>query len=325
MIYITFLFMVVLVFTNAITDAPNAISTVVGTRVLSFRKAAYVSAIFNFFGILCMCFMNFSVAKNMVNLISFNGNDGLISVLTSIISTVLFSLVALKYGIPTSETHSLIAGLAGAGIALGNIHSINFYEWKKVFIGLLWSLFFTVIVCKTSNRIFRNILNGLSNSIHKKMQIFACIILSFLHGAQDGLKFIGLFIIYFCGIKQKMISEVLNPVDYIWIIIFVSSIMSLGVGIGGRSIVNNVGFNITKLTNIDAIITDITAGITLFFASIFGIPVSTSHCKTISVISIGKKINYSSVRNIIKSWIITFPVCFLISYTITKLLIICID
>lgn len=325
MIYITFVLIVLLIFTNAITDAPNAISTVVATRVLSFRKAAYISAIFNFLGILSMCFINFSVAKNMVNLISFDGNAGLMSVFSSMISTILFSLVALKYGIPTSETHSLISGLAGAGIALGNLYNMNIGEWIKVLAGLIWSIFFTIIVCKIINFFFRNILKKLSKSIHKRIQIFSCAILSFMHGAQDGLKFIGIFIIYFCSIRNNVIPQLLNPKDYFWIIIFVSSIMSIGVGLGGRNIVNNVGSNITKLNNIDAIITDITTGITLLLASLFGIPVSTSHCKTNSIVAIGEKINHQNVKNIIKTWLITFPVCFLLSYIITKLLILCID
>jgi len=126
MIYITGFLIIGLIFTNAITDAPNAISTLVGTNVVSFRKSAYISAIFNFIGIIVMCFLNFSVAQNMVNLIDFhNKEDGVISIFASIISTIIFSLVALKFGIPTSETHSLVAGLAGAGVALENLDKIN--------------------------------------------------------------------------------------------------------------------------------------------------------------------------------------------------------
>ena len=127
MIYITGILIIGLIFTNAITDAPNAISTVVGTNVMSFRKSAYLSAVFNFIGIVVMCFINFSVAKNMVNLIDFEEkSDGIISIFSSIISTIVFSLIALKYGIPTSETHSLVAGLAGASIALNNFSKINY-------------------------------------------------------------------------------------------------------------------------------------------------------------------------------------------------------
>lgn len=321
MIYFTGFLIIILIFTNAVTDAPNAISTVVGTRVLSFRKAAYISAVFNFIGIVCMCFINFSVAKNMANLVSFeNEKDGVISILASILSTIIFAIIALKYGIPTSETHSLIAGLAGASIALENFDSINLNEWKKVLVGLFWSILGTYIICKIISKFLRKYLDKIKNSKIKLFQFWSCLILSFMHGAQDGLKFIGLFIIYFASIKNQTIPQVLDIRDYFWIIIFVSSIMSIGVGIGGRSIVENIGSNLTKLSNIDAIITDISTGITLFIASFWGIPVSTSHCKTVSIISVGKKINIRNVGKIIRAWVITFPVCFLISFFIVKIL-----
>ncbi len=319
MIYLTGILIVLLIFTNAVTDAPNAISTVVGTRVLSFRKAAYISAVFNFIGIICMCFINFSVANNMATLINFNNtSNGIISIFSSIVSTVLFALIALKFGIPTSETHSLVAGLAGASIALGNYGGINLNEWLKILIGLIWSIICTYIICKFFNVLLRKNLSRIENKNIKLFQLFSCLILSFMHGAQDGLKFIGIFVIYFSGLKNVSISCNINPINIIWIILFVASIMSIGVGIGGRSIVENIGNNITKLSNTDAVITDITTGVTLLLASIFGIPVSTSHCKTISIISVGKKINISKVKNILKAWIITFPVCFIISYIIAK-------
>lgn len=319
--YFTGILIIILIFTNAVTDAPNAISTVVGTRVLSFRKAAYISAIFNFIGIICMCFINFSVAKNMASLISFEDeNAGIISICASILSTIIFSIIALKYGIPTSETHSLISGLAGASIALNNFHSINWNEWVKVGLGLFWSIFGTYIICISINRFLRKYLEKIKNSNIKVFQFMSCLILSFMHGAQDGLKFIGIFIIYFASIKNYTISQYIDIGNYFWIIIFVSSIMSIGVGVGGRSIVENVGSNLTKLSNIDAIITDISTGITLLIASFLGIPVSTSHCKTFSIISVGKSINVIKVKEIIRAWIITFPVCFFISFCIVKLL-----
>lgn len=323
LIYLTGFLIIILIFANAITDAPNAISTVVATRVVSFRKAAYISAIFNFIGIICMCFINFSVAKNMATLINFNNEkDSVISIFASILSTIIFAFVALKYGIPTSETHSIIAGLAGASIALENYKSINVDEWKKVIIGLFWSIFCTYLICKILNKLFKVFLEKIATNKIRLFQIFSCMILSFMHGAQDGLKFIGLFIIYFASINNKVVPLNIQPNDYIWVIIFVSSIMSIGVGFGGRNIVENIGSNITKLSNTDAIITDITTGITLFFASFFGIPVSTSHCKTVSIISIGKKINIKQVKEIISAWIITFPVCFFISFFIIKFMII---
>lgn len=322
MIYSTGLIIILLIFTNAITDAPNAISTIVGTNVISFRKAAYLSAVFNLVGIITMCFINFSVAKNIATIINIkDGTFGIISLLSAMISVIVFALISMKFGIPTSETHGLVAGLTGSAIALGNFQNVNLQEWGKVIIGLLWSILGTYILCKSMNLIFRKQINKLQKRKVEKLQIFSCIGLSFMHGAQDGLKFIGVFIIYFCGIKNIDVATNLGVWDNIWVIIFVSSIMSIGVGIGGKKIVENIGKNISRLSNVDAILTDISTVFSLFIASIIGIPVSTTHCKTISIIAVGNNINKTIVKNIIKAWIITFPVCIILSFCISRLIL----
>ncbi|MBP3597180.1 MAG: inorganic phosphate transporter [Clostridia bacterium] len=323
MVYITGIIILLLIFTNAITDAANAISTVVGTNVLPFRKAAYLSAIFNLVGIIVMCFINFSVAENMATIISFeNGKAGIISILSAMSSVIIFALLAMVFGIPTSETHALIAGLTGSCIAFGNLENINWEEWLKVIIGLFWSIIGSYIVCKILKKIFDKKIEKFKKSKIEKYQILSSIGLSFMHGAQDGLKFIGIFIIYLCGIKNIEISSSLGVVENIWVILLVSSVMAIGVGCGGKKIVDNVGKNITVLSNTDAIITDIGTIITLFTASILGIPVSTTHCKTVSVISVGKNNNKIIVSSIIKAWIFTFPICILLGFLFSEFLMI---
>lgn len=323
MVYITGIIILLLIFTNAITDAANAISTVVGTNVLPFRKAAYLSAIFNLVGIIVMCFINFSVAENMATIISFeNGKAGIISILSAMSSVIIFALLAMIFGIPTSETHALIAGLTGSCIAFGNLGNINLGEWLKVIIGLFWSIIGSYIVCKILKKIFYKKIEKFKKSKIEKYQILSSIGLSFMHGAQDGLKFIGIFIIYLCGIKNIEISSSLDVAENIWVILLVSSVMAIGVGCGGKKIVDNVGKNITVLSNADAIITDIGTIITLFTASILGIPVSTTHCKTVSVISVGKNNNKIIVSSIIKAWIFTFPICILLGFLFSKFLMI---
>ena len=142
-----------------------------------------------------------------------------------------------------------------------------------------------------------------------------------MHGAQDGQKFIGLVILYIYIIKGSY--EISNSaLDYIWIIIFVSIIMFFGVSIGGKKIVENVGNNTVELDNVKGIFSDIGTIVNLFLASIFGFPVSTTHVKTMSIIALGEsKSNIKNIKNIFKAWIWTFPVCFILSYFISKLLI----
>ncbi|MBP3502048.1 MAG: inorganic phosphate transporter [Clostridia bacterium] len=107
---VTLIIIVLLIFTNGLTDAPNAIATLVGSKVMKFKKAAIISAIFNFVGIIVMSFVNISVAdciSSMVNITA--GKEGLVSLISAMLSVIIFALIALQFGIPTSETHGLVA------------------------------------------------------------------------------------------------------------------------------------------------------------------------------------------------------------------------
>ena len=142
-----------------------------------------------------------------------------------------------------------------------------------------------------------------------------------MHGAQDGQKFIGLVILYMSIVKGTYQIENF-VIENIWIIIFVSIIMFFGVSIGGRKIVENVGENTVRLDNVKGVISDIGTIISLFIASFLGLPVSTTHVKTMSIISLGENsINKKNVSNIFQAWIWTFPICFGLSYFISKILI----
>ena len=179
----------------------------------------------------------------------------------------------------------------------------------------------TKIIVKVSKKYLKRI----KETEIKKYQIYGCCAMSFIHGAQDGQKFIGILILYFSIINNSIIEEVINPLEHIWIIIFVSILMSIGISVGGRRIVQNIGTNMAKITRKQGLITDIATFITLFIASITGLPVSTTHVKSLSIIGVAKsynsKINKIEVKSIIKAWIYTFPICGAISYILTKILL----
>ena len=152
MLYIiTFILIIILIFINGFTDAPNAITTVVSTKVLSFKKAAKLSAIFNLLGIVMMCFISFKVANGISSIVVLKyGNQGLIALFSSIFACILFSGIASIFGIPTSETHGLIAGLTGSAVVIGNLKNINLLEWINVIFGLIWSVIRNIFYCKNS-------------------------------------------------------------------------------------------------------------------------------------------------------------------------------
>lgn len=325
-IYIlTFIMIIILIFTNAITDAPNAIATLVGTKVMSFRKAAHLSAIFNFIGIVIMSFINISVANcisSMVNLS--DGKNGMLVLLSGMVAVVLFAVVAMKFGIPTSETHGLIAGLTGAAVAIYGWNSVNLEEWKSVLIGLVWSIFGTLIIGYIISKISEKLIVFMQKNQIEKWQVIGCCGMSFMHGAQDGQKFIGILILFFSLVNHTPIPSVINPKNYIVIIVYTAFIMAMGVSIGGKKIVDNIGSQMVELDNKQALMSDITTVLTLFIASMTGMPVSTTHAKTMSIISIGKnkntRIDQSKVFSIVKAWFWNFPISGGIGYILALIL-----
>ena len=137
---ITVLLTLGVIFVNGWTDAPNAIATCIGTRSMQVRHAIWMSAAFNFLGVLVMTRINSSVASTISNMVDFGGetHQALVALCAALFSIVVYSVVASLFGIPTSESHSLIAGLSGAAIAVqGGIGGINFHEWVKVLYGLV--------------------------------------------------------------------------------------------------------------------------------------------------------------------------------------------
>ncbi len=322
---IVLIIITILIFTNALTDAPNAIATLVGTKVMEFKKAAKLSALFNLVGIIAMSFINFSVANCLSSMVNLNdGGMGYIALLSAIVSVIVFALIALLFGIPTSETHALVAGLTGSAIAIYGIDSVNMNEWKNVIIGLFWSIigtfFISIIICK----LLKNVVKGISDEKIKKCQIINTCAMSFMHGAQDGQKFIGILIIFMCLLRNTSIPNVAAPLDYIEVIIFTAVVMAIGCSLGGKRIVDNIGTDMAVLNIREGFFSDIATVFTLLIASLTGLPISTTHAKTMSIIGVvkacGGKCNYKKFLGILKAWIITFPICGVISYTLAYLL-----
>ncbi|MBR2240599.1 MAG: inorganic phosphate transporter [Clostridia bacterium] len=259
----------ILIFTNALTDAPNAIATLVGTKTMKFKKAARLSATFNLAGIVVMSFINFSVANCLSSMVNLNdGELSYIVLISAIISVILFALIALSFGIPTSETHALIAGLTGAAIAIYGIGSVNINEWKNVIIGLVWSIVGTYFLSIITSRLFKNLLCKISDDKIKKAQIINTCGMSFMHGAQDGQKFIGILIIFICLLRNTKIPETADPAQYIEIILFTATIMAIGCSFGGKKIVENIGNDMASLDIRGGFYSDFATIITLLIASI---------------------------------------------------------
>ena len=317
---ITTLLTIGVIFVNGWTDAPNAIATCISTRCMGVRPAILMSAIFNFLGVFIMTHINSSVA------FSGNSQEALIALCAALFSIVVYSTGASFLGIPTSESHSLIAGLTGAAIAIHNgFGGINFDEWAKVLYGLVLSLALGFgsgwFFCKIVTLIFRRIDRHKTQGFFKWAQIAGAAAMSFMHGAQDGQKFIGVLFLglAFCN-GQSDVGAMAIPV---WLMLLCSLVMGLGTSVGGEKIIKSVGMDMVKLEKYQGFSADLSAAFCLLLSSVGGIPVSTTHTKTSAIMGVGavkriSAINFGVVRDMVLTWVFTFPGCGLISFLVAK-------
>lgn len=316
------------IFVNGWTDAPNAIATCVTTRCMRVRSAIIMSAICNFFGVLIMTHINASVASTISNMVDFGGDTtmALIALCAALFSIVIYSVGASIFGIPTSESHSLIAGLTGAAIALGGAGGVNMNEWIKVIYGLVMSLLFGFAIGWATAKVVTFICAGLdrrrTDTFFKYAQIFGAATMSFMHGAQDGQKFIG---VLFLGVAfASGQPDVAGAVIPVWLMVLCSATMGLGTSVGGEKIIKSVGMDMVKLEKYQGFSADLSSSLCLLVMTVLGIPVSTTHTKTSAIMGVGavrrlSAINFGVVKDMMLTWIFTFPGCGIISYAMAKL------
>lgn len=323
-LFITVILTLGVVLVNGWTDAPNAIATCVSTRSMSPKKAIIMAAIFNFLGVLVMTFVNATVAETIYNMVDFGGDpkNSLVALCAALFAIVLWSTAAWAFGIPTSESHALIAGISGAAIALqGGFSGINGSEWIKVIYGLFASTIlgfaigfvgvrFIEFLCKEMDR-------RKTIPFFQKAQICGGAAMAFMHGAQDGQKFMGVFMLgVFLANGQSDVDKFVVPV---WLMILCSAVMALGTSIGGYRIIKTVGMGMVKLDTYQGFAADAAAAVSLLVSSVTGVPVSTTHTKTTAIMGVGaskrlSSVNWSIVKEMVAAWILTFPGCGVVGY-----------
>ena len=306
-------------FVNGWTDAPNAIATVVSTRVMRPNHAVLMAAVLNAAG----AFAGLEVAATIGKGIIRADVVDIQTVGAAMMGIVVWSTAAWYYGLPTSESHGLVAGLSGAALATAGPDAILWEGWKKVFIGIFFSsfmgffvgLFFMIAIlwaCRKTHP-------GVVRRIFGRLQILSAAFMAFSHGSNDGQKFIGVFTL------ALVLGGVL-PVFAVpwWVIVLCAVTMGVGTAVGGWRIIKTMGLRLTKLEPIHGFAAETAAGATIMVAGHFGIPLSTTHTISTTIMGVGSTRGLSAVKwgvagSIVAAWILTFPVCGLIAYVTTKL------
>ena len=316
---------------NGWTDAPNAIATCVVTRCMSARAAIVMAAVFNFLGVYVMTILSPKVAETITKMVDF-GNDpdkAIIALSAAMFAIVTWATAAFVFGIPTSESHALIAGLSGSAIALnGSFAGVNGAEWVKVLYGIAISVTLGFglgwLVCKLVTVAFKNVERKKTEPVFKYAQIAGAAYSAFMHGAQDGQKFMGIIILCLFMSQGQSIPQNMEPAT--WIMVMCAVIMGLGTAIGGKKIIKSVGMDMVKLEKYQGFSADLAASSSLLLCSLLSLPVSTTHAKTTSIMGVGavknvKAINFGVVKEMVLTWVLTFPGCGLIGFLMTKLFI----
>jgi len=306
-------------FVNGWTDAPNAIATVVSTRVLSPSQAVIMATVLNTFG----AFSGTAVAATIGTGIVDPSVINVTTVAAAMLGIICWSSLAYYAGgIPTSESHALVAGLAGAGLATAGPSVLLWEGWSKVLIGLVFSTFLgffgglgiMTLLC----RLLHRSKPGIMRAVFGRLQIFSAAFMAFSHGSNDGQKFIGVFTLAL--VLGGILPEFNVPV---WVILLCALTMGVGTAIGGWKIIRTMGIRLTKLEPIHGFSAETSAGAVIELASRFGIPLSTTHTISTSIMGVGATRRFSAVRwgvagEIVTAWILTFPVCGLISFLAAK-------
>lgn len=314
------------IFVNGWTDAPNAITTVVSTRVLSPKAAVGLAAVFNLLGVLLMGTAVAHTISGIAGLQNLSTHDALVMFAAAQVAIVSWAVGAWKFGIPTSESHALIAGLTGAALASGGLSPDSGEAWIKVVQGLLissvlgfvsgWGL--TVVVGKSFGRMKKST----ANKFFSFGQIVSASAMAFSHGAQDGQKFMGVLA------SVLTIGGVINQDGQfsipIWIMIFCSALMAFGTSIGGYRIIKTMGMDMVKIEKYQGFSAEIAASACMIGATIFGIPLSTTNSKGTAIMGAAaarrlSNVNWGIVKEMVTAWVLTFPCCAIIGYLMALL------
>ena len=308
---------------NGFNDAANAIATVIGTRVLSPLRAVIMAAILNFAGAATGLAVAITIGKGIIdpNVLSY---EVMLAALTAVIT---WGLIATRLGLPVSISHSFVAGLVGAGIATAGTTSIivwgsfgmllsavavapalGFAGGLLVMISLMW--------------ILRRTAPLKVEGIFSRLQILSAAFMAYSHGKNDGQMPIGII-----AMALMIHTGGEFPVPF-WAIALSASAISLGTATGGWRVIRTLGMRITALRPVHGFAAESAAAAVVEVASSLGIPVSTTHCISSSIMGVGTTKRLSAVRwgiagTIVLAWILTFPICGAIGWLVASIFHLC--
>ncbi len=308
-----------LLFVNGWTDAPNAIAAAVATRAVSLRQGIFLATFMNLIGGVLTLTLGRQVAYTVFALGNFPpGHSGSVGLAAGMAAVILWAVIAWRFGIPTSESHGLMAGLMGSALAL-NTAGISLPALSKVLAGLIFSIGLGLL----GGWAFSRLLSGApaKGRFWRWGQIISAGAMAFCHGLQDTPKFASILIL-----GMTLWGEESTFTLPLWAPLLCGFIMSLGTLLGGGRIIKKVGSEMVHINLKEGFAADLAGTLTLLLSTLQGFPVSTTHAKTTALMGAAlggeeRFVDKKIAGTMFLSWLITFPFCGLLAYIFTKILL----
>ncbi|MEQ8174122.1 MAG: inorganic phosphate transporter [Syntrophomonadaceae bacterium] len=307
-------------FINGFHDTANAIATSVSTKALSPRAAIFVAACLNFLGALSGTAVAATIGKEIVAPEVVTP----IVLIAALTAAIFWNLFTWYFGIPSSSSHALIGGLTGAVIGSFGIHQVKWYGFGKIFASLIISPVLGVIIGSIVMTVLFWFFSDKSpyrvNNGFRKLQILSACMASFAHGSNDAQKSMGIITIVL--ISGGLIGSFDVP---IWVKICCALSMAAGTMTGGWKIIRTMGSKIFRIEPINGFAADFTASAIIWGASLLGLPVSTTHVVSSSIMGVGAAKRFKGVRwniasQILLAWVVTIPSSALIAICVYNLI-----
>lgn len=311
-------------FANGWTDAPNSIATVVSTRVLRPIAAVVMAGLLNLVGALAL---GTAVAKTIAGGIVDLNLVSLETVGAAVLAATVWAMSAQYFGLPSSESHALVAGLLGSGFAAGGLAGLEWSGTRKSLIGLGTSpvggfalgFLLMVLIYWLFARVRRSVVRG----VFGRMQILSAAFMAFSHGTGDGQKTMGIITLAVL-LRNHPPGQVPTQFEIpLWVVVSAAVVMGAGTMVGGWRVVRTLGIRMTHLEPVQGFAAETAAALAITGATHFGIPVSTTHAIGTSIMGVGATKRLSAVRwgvagRVVAAWILTWPSCAVLGYLLEK-------
>ncbi len=301
-------------FSNGFHDTSNAVATSIATRSLEPFQAISLSALFNLIGALSGTAVAVTIAKGFAD-------PSLAShevILSALLSAITWNLVTWYFGMPSSSSHALIGGLVGAIMFQSGVSVINFGAiLNKVILPMIAfpiiGFFMAILIVFVLMRIFKNSNPRKTNNYIREFQVLSTAFLSFSHGANDAQKTMGIITLTLFNYHLIKTPEVPD-----WVIFACAICMALGTFSGGVKIIKTLSTRVAKIKPASGLAAELSSAFILFAASRFGMPLSTTHAVSGAIMGAGSAgggvgVNWGVVRSMVIAWVVTFPLCVLLS------------